>query len=224
MTRQLANSPITAVIFDMDGVLIDSEITWQQVREEFAAQRGKQWTEDDHRHVMGSSTLHWANYMQARLVPDWTTEQVIDVIRSAVRTTYERRLPLLPGAIEAVRTAASFGKVGLASGSETSLIDFVLEKSGLNKVFQVVVYGDTLERGKPAPDIYLEAARRLAVPPNQCVGIEDSANGIRSLHAAGMRIIAVPGEQFPLAPEILSLADVRLESLEQFSVELLRSL
>jgi mannitol-1-/sugar-/sorbitol-6-/2-deoxyglucose-6-phosphatase len=224
MISQPAKTPIAAVIFDMDGILIDSEITWQQVREEFAASRGKLWSEDDQRHVMGGSTLHWANYMKERLVPDWTTDQVIDVIRGGVRSHYERRLPLLPGALEAVQIAASAYKVGLASGSESSLIDFVLEKSGLNKVFHTVVYGDTLERGKPAPDIYLEAARRLDVAPEQCVGIEDSANGIRSLHAAGMRIIAVPGKLFPLAPEILSLAHVQLESLEQFSIELLKSM
>jgi beta-phosphoglucomutase-like phosphatase (HAD superfamily) len=99
-----------------------------------------------------------------------------------------------------------------------------MEETGLGKIFNVVLYGDTVPRGKPAPDIYLEAARQFDISPEQAVGVEDSANGIRALKAAGMRVIAVPGQAFPLADEVLQLADVTLDSLEAFSIDLVQSL
>jgi HAD superfamily hydrolase (TIGR01509 family) len=137
---------------------------------------------------------------------------------------YEQRMPLLPGALEAVREAASAYKVALASGSETSIIQLVMERTGLGQIFDVVVHGDTIPRGKPAPDIYLETARQLDVSPEQCVGIEDSATGIRALRAARMFAIAVPSPAFPLPDEVLKQADATLPSLESFSVDLIRSL
>jgi HAD superfamily hydrolase (TIGR01509 family) len=137
---------------------------------------------------------------------------------------YEARLPVLPGAVEAVHIAASGYPVALASGSPTELIDKVMSLTGLDKVFKTIVYGDTISRGKPAPDIYLEAARRLDVSPTTCLGIEDSANGIRSLKAAGMKAIAVPSPEYPLTKEILNLADRVLPTLEEFSVDLVKTL
>jgi HAD superfamily hydrolase (TIGR01509 family) len=216
--------PIEAVIFDMDGVLVDSEVYWQASREDFARVLGKLWNPEDQRAAMGISTIGWGKLMQERLAPDMPLDDIIADIKARVIAHYEQRLPVLPGALEAVKTAATAFKVGLASGSETSIIRLVMERTGLGEVFEVVIYGDTIPRGKPAPDIYLEAARRLRVSPERTVGIEDSANGIRALKAAGMYAIAVPSPAFPLADEILKLADVTLPSLEAFSVDLVRGL
>jgi HAD superfamily hydrolase (TIGR01509 family) len=208
----------------MDGVLVDSEVYWQQSREDFARALGKLWTPDDHRACMGRSTLEWAEIMRERLDLDWSLDQIIADIKARVIAHYEERLPVLPGALEAVRTAATIYKVALASGSATAIIQLVMQRTRLDQVFEAVIYGDDIPRGKPAPDIYLEAARRLGVSPAQSVGIEDSANGLRSLKAAGMRAIAVPSPSFPLPEDILKLADRVLPSLEAFSVGLVQSL
>jgi beta-phosphoglucomutase-like phosphatase (HAD superfamily) len=224
MLKQASKSPIQAVIFDMDGVLVDSEVYWQQSREEFAREIGKVWRPEDQRRVMGVSTLEWAEIMRERLEVDRPLEDIIADIKARMFAHYKRRMPILPGALEAVHKAAARYKVGLASGSETSVIKLVMEETGLGKIFNVVIYGDTVPRGKPSPDIYLEAARQLGIPPEQAVGVEDSANGIRALKAAGMRVIAVPGQAFPLSDEVLQLADVTLTSLEAFSIDLVQSL
>lgn len=216
--------PIQTVIFDMDGVLVDSEPYWFRTREEFTRDLGKSWTDALQRMTMGVSTVEWARIMVEQLELDMTIEELIKEIKRRMLAHYEERLPVLPGAVEAVHTAAKGYPVALASGSPTELIDKVLQLTGLDKVFKTVVYGDTISRGKPAPDIYFEAARRLAVSPAQCIGIEDSANGIRSLKAAGMKAIAVPSPEYPLADEILKMADHVLPSLVGFSVDLVKTL
>jgi HAD superfamily hydrolase (TIGR01509 family) len=224
MSLQPSKPPVEAVIFDMDGVLVDSEVYWQESREDFARAVGKIWKPEDQRQAMGRSTVGWAQLMQERLAIDMPIDDIIADMKARVIAHYEQRLPVLPGALEAVKKAASVYKVALASGSETSIIKLVMERTGLGQTFDVVVYGDTIPRGKPAPDIYLETARRLSVPPEQAVGIEDSANGIRALKAAGMYAIAVPSPAFPLPDEILTLANVALPSLEAFTVDLVRAL
>ncbi len=215
---------IQAVIFDMDGVLVDSEVYWRKSREEFAAALGKVWTVDDQRAAMGRNTIEWARIMQERLALDMSLEQIMADVKARVIAHYEQRLPVLPGALEAVQTARSAYRVALASGSPTEIIQEVMKLTGLNQVFETIVYGDDLPNGKPAPDIYLETARRLAVSHAQCVGIEDSSNGVRAVKAAGMSCIAVPSPEFPLPQEILNMADLVLPSLEGFSVEMLRQL
>lgn len=212
-----------AVIFDMDGVLVDSEAYWMESRMEFAASLGKVWTLDDQHAVMGRNTIEWAAGMRERLtLADMPLGDIIEPVRSGVIHRLEARLPLLPGAIEAVRTAASRYPVALASGSPNAVIDTVMRLSGLERVFPVKVYGDDMAHGKPAPDIYFEAARRLNARPSRCIGIEDSANGLRALHAAGMAAIAVPSPGFSLPPDVLALASRVLPSLEFFSLALLK--
>jgi|FLYN01.1.fsa_nt_gi HAD superfamily hydrolase (TIGR01509 family) len=215
---------IQAVIFDMDGVLVDSEVYWRESREAFAAELGKVWTADDQRAAMGRNTVEWAQVMQERLKLDMALERIMADIKARVIARYEKRLPLLPGALEAVHTAKSAYRVALASGSPTEIIQEVMRLTGLDSVFECVVYGDDMPHGKPAPDIYLETARRLGIPPQQCVGIEDSSNGVRSVKAAGMACIAVPSPGFTLPDEILKMADLVLPSLEGFSVETIRRL
>jgi len=220
----LSPSPVQAVIFDMDGVLVDSEVYWQESREDFARAIGKTWRAEDQHQAMGRSTIAWAQLMQERLAISMPVDDIITDMKARVIAHYEQRVPLLPGALEAVKKTAGAYKVALASGSETSIIKLVMERTGLGEIFDVVVYGDTVPRGKPSPDIYLETARRLGVLPESAVGIEDSANGIRALKAAGMYAIAIPSPSFPLPDEILNLANVILPSLEAFSVEIIDDL
>jgi mannitol-1-/sugar-/sorbitol-6-/2-deoxyglucose-6-phosphatase len=215
---------IQAVIFDMDGVLVDSEACWHRAAVDFAREAGKTWTEHDHRAYMGSAPEEWARYMREHLELPFSIEDIIAKVTERVQAQYEVQLPLLPGAVQAVHAAASAYKVALASGSPSELIDQVMDLTGLNKVFRAIVAGNAVKRGKPAPDIYLEAARRIGASPSQCVGVEDSLNGIRSLRAAGMLVIAVPSPSYPLLQEALDTADIALPSLRDFSVQLVQSL
>ncbi|MGQ9909245.1 MAG: HAD family hydrolase [Candidatus Flexifilum sp.] len=215
--------PVQAIIFDMDGILVDSEAYWFQSRIDFAADRGKTWTMDDQRAAMGRNTVEWAHVMQERLhLDDLPLQAIMDDVTDRVIARLEARLPLLPGAVEAVHTAASLHRVALASGSPTRVIETVMRLTGLDRVFEVMVFGDTIARGKPHPDIYLETAARLGVEPRSCVGIEDSGNGVRALHAAGMIGVAVPSPGFPLAPEVLALAQYHLPDLTHFTPEFIR--
>ncbi len=214
--------PPHATIFDMDGLLIDSEPCWDAVRRAWAEERGvTDWGAADHRAVMGVSTLTWANYMIARLSLDLPPEAVVDRVVAEMRATYRRAIPWKPGALAAVDRAARRGPGGLASGSEKSLIQIVVADVAVAGKFAAVVCTDDMPRGKPAPDVYLEAARQLGAAPQHCVCLEDSGAGIQSGHAAGMRVIAVPDPRFPPKPELLALADVVLGSLEELTAEVL---
>ncbi len=214
--------PIEAVIFDMDGVLVDSEVYWNKSRVEFARDRGKIWTDDYQRLAMGRSTVGWATVMREKLQLDESIDDIIAEMKGRVIAHYERRMPTRPGAIESVHRMKQHFRVGLASGSPTEIIKAVLRITGLDQVFEVMIYGDDIPRGKPAPDIYLEAMAQLGVSPDVTVGIEDSANGLRSLKAAGMAAVAAPSPDFPLPPEILELADARIDTLEAFDLSLIR--
>jgi HAD superfamily hydrolase (TIGR01509 family) len=215
---------IEAVIFDMDGVLVDSEVYWAQSRVEFAEDRGKVWTDDDQRLAMGRSTVGWATVMQDRLGLSMPVEDIITEMKQRVIAHYEQRMPSRPGALEAVQLAADHYRCGLASGSPTEIIKEVLRITGLDQIFEVMIYGDTVPNGKPAPDIYIEALKQLGVRADVSVGIEDSANGIRALKAAGMYAIAAPSPAFPLPDDILAMSDAKLDSLEAFTLELVQSI
>lgn len=215
---------IEAVIFDMDGVLVDSEGYWGQSREEFARDRGKLWTEAFQREAMGRSTVGWAQVMKDRLDLSESVDDIIAEMKQRVIAHYEERLPVRPGALEAVQLASEHFRVGLASGSPTEIIKRVMQLTGLDQIFETMVYGDTIPQGKPAPDIYLEAMKRLNVQPAVTAGIEDSANGVRALHAAGMAIIAAPGPGYPLPDDVLALADAHITSMESFSLDLIASI
>jgi HAD superfamily hydrolase (TIGR01509 family) len=216
--------PVQAIIFDMDGVLVDSEVYWWRARQAFARDIGKVWTEADQRRCMGPSTIEWARIMAEILQPPMSVEAIMaDMIRR-VNAQYDEHLPTRPGALAAVHLAAQHYRVGLASGSPTAIIQHVLQLTHLDTVFEAVVYGDDMAHGKPAPDIYLEALRRLETPPSAALGIEDSGNGLRALKAAGMYAIAAPSPDFPLADDVLRLADAHIASLEEFSLELVRAI
>jgi len=208
---------IDGVAFDLDGVLLDSEQVWDEVREQLVRERGARWHERAQVEMMGMSSVEWSRYMHDELrVPDPPEEISAEVV-TRMEDAYREQLPLIDGAREAVQRLAARWPLGLASSSNRELIDLALAVSGLAQFFRVSVSSEEVARGKPAPDVYLEAARRLGVPPERCAAIEDSRNGIRSAKAAGMRVIAIPNPHFPPDETTLELADVRLGSLAELS-------
>ncbi len=215
---------IEAVVFDLDGLLVDSEPHWKEARRQMAAEHGVEWNQDDQKACMGVSTLTWAKYMIRRLNLDQSPDLVIARIVGTMRAYYARQVPYLPGAIEAVDCAAQFGPTGLASGSHRSLIDIVTADAPLRGKFKAVVCTDEVEAGKPAPDVYLQAARELGVLAANCVCLEDSANGILAGKSARMKVIAVPDHRLPPAKEILHQADLVLPSLREFNRDVILSL
>jgi HAD superfamily hydrolase (TIGR01509 family) len=210
---------IEAVIFDLDGVLLDSEQVWDEAREELAKERGGRWHENAQRDMMGMSSLEWSRYMHDVIgLPEPPEEISREVVRR-LASLYREHLPVLPGAREAVERLAMRWPLGLASSSNRELIDLVLELMGVAHLFRATVSSEEVPRGKPAPDVYLEAARRLGVDPAHTAAIEDSENGIRAAKTAGMRVLAIPNEHFPPAEEALAQADVVLQSLAELVPE-----
>ncbi len=213
---------IKAVIFDMDGLLIDSELYWDQARREMASEAGKDWNAEDHQATMGVSTRAWVDYMIRRLELSLAPEQVQNHIIEKMVQFYNQRIPYLPGAVEAVELASRHYLTGLASGSAQRLIDAVANDAPMRGKFKAIVCADRVSKGKPAPDVYLEAARQLGTRPEHCVCLEDSANGILAGKAAGTKVIAVPDARFPPREEVLAQADVRLGSLREFDLQSIR--
>jgi HAD superfamily hydrolase (TIGR01509 family) len=208
---------IEAVVFDLDGVLVDSEHVWDEVREGLAHERGGRWTERAQTDMMGMSSTEWSIYMHDVIgLPESPEEINAEVVRR-MEARYAEHLPLLAGAVEAVERLAGSFRLALASSSNRPLIDAVLAGSGLAGHFEVTVSSEEVERGKPAPDVFLEAARRLGVAPVACAAIEDSGNGIRAASAAGMRVLAIPNRRYPPPPDALALADTVLDSLAELT-------
>lgn len=208
---------IEAVVFDLDGLLLDTEELWDEVRERYVRERGGRYDERAQRAMMGMSSLEWSRYMHDELgVPDSAEEIDAEVVRRMLER-YRERLPLVPGAVEAVERLAARWPLGLASSSNRPLIDAALELSGLDRLFRSTVSSEEVARGKPAPDVYLEAARRLGVGPELCAAVEDSHSGIRSAKAAGMRVVAIPNRSFPPGEEALAEADAVLASLDELT-------
>ena len=203
----------------LDGVLLDSEHVWDEVREELTRERGGRWHKGAQREMMGMSSLEWSRYMRDELgVPDPPDEISKEVVRR-LETIYCRRLPAVPGARDAVERLAEHWPLGLASSSNRPLIDLVLEVSGLGRFFRATVSSEEVARGKPAPDVFLEAARRLGVAPERCAVVEDSENGIRAGRAAGMRVVAIPNPAYPPDEAALAEADVVLRSIDELTAE-----
>ena len=212
-------SAIEAVVFDLDGVLVDSEHVWDEVREELARERGGRWHERAQADMMGMSSTEWSRYMHDVVGLSASPEEINDEVVRRMQARYADDLPLIDGAVEAVERLAGSFRLALASSSNRPLIDAVLAEAGLKRFFEATVSSEEVARGKPAPDVFLEAARRLGVAAERCAAIEDSGNGLRAAHAAGMRVIAIPNRRYPPPAEALALADVRLDSLDDLSSE-----
>ena len=214
---------IDAVVFDMDGVLIESEEVWDEVRAAYVRARGGRYDDEAQRAMMGMSSTEWSQYLHdVAGVPD-EPGSINDEVLRRMLDAYRRHLPLVDGAVDAVRRLARRFPLGLASSSNRPLIDTVLEVSGLSRHFTATVSSEEVARGKPAPDVYLEAARRLAVDARRCAAVEDSHGGIRSAKAAGMRVIAFPNPTYPPGEESLAHADVTIRSLEELTIELVEA-
>jgi HAD superfamily hydrolase (TIGR01509 family) len=208
---------IEAVVFDLDGVLVDSEPVWEQVRRQVVAEHGGHWAPDAQRRLMGMSTGEWARYLGDDLGVGLPPEQVAALVIERMAARYTEHLPLMPGAVEAVRRLAARWPLGLASSSPPSLIETVLDAASLRSSFRTTMSTEQVSRGKPAPDIYLAVAGQLGRQPRRCAAVEDSTNGLRSAAAAGLHVIAIPHPRYPPDPAALEDAGVVLSTLAELT-------
>jgi HAD superfamily hydrolase (TIGR01509 family) len=215
---------LAAVIFDMDGVLIDSEHVWDTAREQYVIERGGRWHERAQRAMMGMSSTEWSAYVRDELGVDETPAVINEQVVARIRALYEAELPMIPGSRAAVRRLRAAVPLGLASSSNRSLIDLVLDGMGLAEAFRATVSSEEVSRGKPEPDVYLEAARRLDVTITATVAVEDSHNGILAARASGAGVIAIPNTRFRPGEDALAAADVTVDSIDELTVELCRGI
>jgi len=208
---------IEAVVFDLDGVILQTEEIWDEVRSAYVRERGGRYDEEIQRAMMGMSAPEWSAYLAEDAGVPGTPAEINQDVVDLMLAAYARDLPLIPGAIETVRRIADAFPLALASSSNRAIFEEVLRLAGLADAFQATVSSEEVPRGKPAPDVYLEAARRLGVAPERCAAVEDSHSGIRSAHAAGMRVVAIPNASYPPDAEALDLADASLSSLSDLT-------
>ena len=214
---------IEAVVFDLDGVLLDSEQVWDDVREQLAKERGGRWHEGAQAAMMGMSSPEWSAYMHDEIGLSQPPEAINAEVVERMLARYREQLPLIDGAVDAVRRLAPEFRLGVASSSNRPLIEAFLDAADVRELFATTVSSEEVAAGKPAPDVFLEAARRLRVEPTACAAVEDSANGLRAAAAAGMLVVAMPNPHYPPAPETLALAAHVLDSLDDLTPELLAS-
>jgi HAD superfamily hydrolase (TIGR01509 family) len=211
---------LNAVIFDLDGVLLESEQVWSAAKRELTLEHGGTWTQAAERDMLGMSSTEWSRYMHDHLGVPLEPSEISAAVVELVESRYREDLPLIDGADGAVRALAARFPLGLASSSNRQIIDLVLELTGWAPLFSVTVSSEEVAHGKPAPDVYLEAVRRLEVAGGSCAAVEDSGAGIRSALAAGLAVVAIPNRAYPPDPEILRRADLVLDSLSQLDAAL----
>jgi HAD superfamily hydrolase (TIGR01509 family) len=212
-----------AVVFDLDGLLLDTEQVWDEVREALTRERGGRWHDRAQADMMGMSSTEWSRYMHDTLGLSEPPEELNRHVVERMQERYRERLPLVDGAIVAVRRIGGRWPLGLASSSNRELIDLALELMGVADHFRATVSSEEVARGKPAPDVYLEAARRLGVAPERIVAVEDSGAGIGAAKAADMQVIAIPNPHFPPPDDALESADLVLESLAELTPDAVES-
>jgi HAD superfamily hydrolase (TIGR01509 family) len=220
----MAGDVVHAVVFDLDGVLVDSEQLWDVVRRGVAADAGRPWPTEATRAMQGMSTAEWSVYLTDAVGVPAEPEQVAATVVERMAARYDTRLPLLPGAVEVVERLGRRWPLGLASSSPRRLIDTVLESAGIAQRFQVSISTEEVGAGKPSPAVYQTVVRRLGVNPVQAIAIEDSSNGLRSAATAGLGVLAVPNAAFPPSEDALALADVIVDSLDEITLELVASM
>lgn len=214
----------TAVVLDLDGVIVDTEEVWDRARRAYAAAHGGTWTEEATRAMQGMSSTEWSRYLSDQLGVEGDPRQISRDVAREVAAHVERELPLLPGAVDAVGALAQHFRLALASSANREVIDAVLRGTRLAGAFAATVSSEEVARGKPAPDVYLEAALRAGIDPADAAAVEDSSNGLRAAHAAGMRVIATPNRAFPPAADALALADVVVGGIADVTPELVAGL
>jgi len=216
---------IDTVIFDLDGVIIDSEEEWNTVRHRVAEAHGGHWDPmTDQAFLMGDNSMQWAARMRETNGVQLSDKEIYEAIVEGLREKYVRRLPLISGAREAIASLSLEYRLGLASSSPLELIEYVLELAGLSGDFRAVVSSDEVSRGKPEPYVYQEACARLGAAPAHAAAVEDSTSGIQAAAAAGLAVIAIPNPAFPPSDAVLDLADVVLASIVQLDRSVVASL
>ena len=215
---------IEAVVFDLDGVLIDSEPVWERVRRALVAERGGHWAPDAQRKLMGMSTPEWARYLSDDLRVGLPPEQVAREVIDRMAARYRQHVPLMAGAADAVHRMAARWPLAVASSAPATLIETVLQSAGLRSCFKVVMSTEQVPHGKPAPDIYLAVVARLGCSPPDCAAVEDSSNGLRSASAAGLRVVAIPRPQYPPDPDALAATSLVLPSLAELTPDAVSAL
>jgi len=210
---------VEAVVFDLDGVLVDSEELWDETRRRLAADAGVDWPSEATRAMQGMSTPEWSGYLTGHVGLPGAPADIAATVIDRMASAYERRLPLLPGGVDAVERLADWWPLGLASSSPRRLIDTVLRAAGLASFFRASVSTEEVASGKPAPDVYTAVLEQLGVRSDTCVAIEDSSNGLRAAAAAGLAVIAVPHAAFPPTLDALALAAARIGSLDELTVD-----
>jgi len=206
-------------VFDLDGVLIDSEAAWDASRRAVVAEGGGRWRDSATRAMMGMSAPEWSRYLRDELDVPLDPEDIDARVVARLLDGYRRELPLLPGAVDAVRRLAAQWPLGLASSANRPVIDTVLEAAGLSDSFAATVSGEEVAHGKPAPDVYLAAASKLGADPANTAAVEDSSNGLRAAAAAGMLVVAIPNREFPPSQDALGLAGLVIRSLDELTPE-----
>jgi HAD superfamily hydrolase (TIGR01509 family) len=217
-------STVQAVLFDLDGVLIDSEPVWERVRREFVERMGGHWNTQIQEQMMGVRTSEWSAALSELLGGSLTPTSVADLVVEEMAASYRRSLPLIQGAVETVHNLALRFRLGLASGSPRSLIKLALQLADLAHIFEVFVSTDELSHGKPMPDPYVYLAHRLGLEPQECAAVEDSANGLRSAFAAQARVVAIPRGQYLPDRETLTLAHTVLKNIIELTPDLVAEL
>jgi HAD superfamily hydrolase (TIGR01509 family) len=215
---------IEAVVFDLDGVIIDSELVWEEVRRAYVARHGREFLPDTQQRMMGMSTAEWSRHLSVDVGVGVPADQVAREVLGAMAERYRAALPLIPGSVEAVRRLGKRFALALASSSARILIDQVLRSAGLTDAFRVTLSTEEVPRGKPYPDVYLAAAARLGLAPRVCAAVEDSSNGLRSAAAAGLAVVAVPHGVYPPAPDALAKASLVVGSIGELTAEAVEKL
>ena len=215
---------IAAVVFDLDGVIIDTEEVWEEVRRGYVAEYGKQFLPDSQSRMMGMSTGEWSTHLSRDVGVPRTPEQVASDVLDRMAERYRESLPLIPGSVAAVRRLGERFTLALASSSARVLIDQVLATAGLTDAFRVTLSTEEVARGKPAPDVYLEVVSRLGLAPRVCAAVEDSSNGLRSAAAAGLAVVAVPHGVYPPAADALERAVLVVDNLDDLTPEAVEKL
>lgn len=215
---------LSTVVFDLDGVLLDSEQVWHEVRRGYTSAHGGRWTEDDQRAVMGDNSGQWAHHIRTVCGVERREREIIAGVVDLLIGRYREHLPLIEGAREAVAGLARAHRLGLASSAPPEVIRFVLHQAGFAGLFDAWLSSDDVEAGKPAPDGYIAVCDRLGAERARTVAVEDSSNGLFAAHNAGLKVIAVPNTRFPPGPDALEVADLVVAAIADLTPAVVASL
>ena len=212
------------VIFDLDGTLVESEQIWRDVRRDFVIKHGGRWHDGAQATMIGMRTAEWARYIHDDLGVALDAKVIIEDVVTGVIARLSSGIPLLPGAQAALERLAGAFTLGLATSANSAVAKTVLAKTGWDKFFAIVVSADEVARGKPAPDVYVRAVELLNADATRTAAVEDSANGIRSAHAARLAVVAIPNHEFPPDESALSLASCVLPTLDDLGSDTIRGI